>query len=498
MAPRCLGCSWRRPFVQLGYLAPGCYNPANCPAVWDCMYASKEPVQQCPICQAQQPLEATRCALCGAALNGIPVATVSLSGKPALRRRSKTALEGPIRADWDEGDSDLYEGVLPSIPLRGILVIVVTVAVIAGIAFFVVTQVAGTSNDGSTAAMLPTLTATSSRPTDVPTAGAAAPLFTVPPTNTKIPASVIEAPTLALPTVTPAPATPTITPTRGPCMQKVKKGDTVYGLAARCGHRDLAIVDVILELNNMKDATQLQVGQVLEIPWPTPTGGPPAQSGNASGTPGAANAGATSVGPTLPPGVMWYTVKKGDTAVSIAYKYHTTMKILRDLNPEIQFLQCDFGLPGGGPACTLKPMLGEGQSLRVPAPTPTPTLSPTLTGSETATPTATATFNAPFSQSPSDNMLFESSEVPTLRWVASGELNPNEVYLITVRDMTASVTYIGTTRELSFQLPTDWQPTDGKRHVFEWSVAVALKNDSGTPTPTAFTTETRTFTWMSR
>jgi hypothetical protein len=72
------------------------------------------------------------------------------------------------------------------------------------------------------------------------------------------------------------------------------------------------------------------------------------------------------------------------------------------------------------------------------------------------------------------------------------------VYLITVRDVTANVTYIGTTRELSFQLPPDWQPTDGKRHVFEWSVAVALKNESGTPTPTAFTTETRTFTWMSR
>src|SRR5512136_2689495 len=105
------------------------------------MYASKVPVQQCPICRAQQPLEATRCALCGAALNGIPVATVSLSGQPALRRRSKTALEGPIRAEWDEGDSDLYEGALPSIPLRGVLVIVVTIAVIAGITLFVAAQV---------------------------------------------------------------------------------------------------------------------------------------------------------------------------------------------------------------------------------------------------------------------------------------------------------------------------------------------------------------------
>jgi hypothetical protein len=95
-------------------------------------------------------------------------------------------------------------------------------------------------------------------------------------------------------------------------------------------------------------------------------------------------------------------------------------------------------------------------------------------------------------------MLFESSELPTLRWVASGQLASNEVYLVTVRNTTTGTTYTATTREMSFQLLAEWQPTDGKRHVFEWSVAVARTGESGTPTPTAFTTETRTFTWQGR
>src|SRR6185436_6406697 len=113
------------------------------------------------------------------------------------------------------------------------------------------------------------------------------------------------------------------------------------------------------------DANSLQEGQVLIIPWPTPTGG--AGEAVAGSTPGGDAAIAES---TLPAGVGWYTVSKGDTAVAVAYKFHTDMKSLRDLNPEIQFLQCDFGLPSGGPSCTLKPLLGEGQRIRVPAPTP--------------------------------------------------------------------------------------------------------------------------------
>jgi len=447
------------------------------------MIPSKSAVQQCPICRAQQPLEATRCGLCGAALNGIPVAAAQ--GTARRKMRSKTPLEGPVAARWDEGETDLYEGALPSLSLQGLLVIVVTLAIVGGAGLFVTTRLIERSRPTPTA--LPTLTVVAAAQSG------AAPSATLPPTNTKV---AVPPPTLDLATVTPAPPTPSITPTKGPCLQKVKPGDTVYGLAARCGHKDMAVVDVILEANNLKSASQLQIGQTLEIPWPTPTGAPPGQGDSTPGTPGAAAA--LNAEPTLLPGVGWYVVKKGDTASAIVYKFNTNIKTLRDLNPEIEFLQCDFGLPTGGPACTLRPMLGEGQRVRVPAPTPTPSLPPTLTGSETATPTPTATFNAPFSQSPDDNMLFIDTEIPTLRWVASGQLGPNEVYLVTVRNRDTNTTYQATTRELALQLPAEWQPTDGKRHVFEWSVAVASVGDNKTPVPSNFTTETRTFTWQGR
>jgi hypothetical protein len=193
---------------------------------------------------------------------------------------------------------------------------------------------------------------------------------------------------------------------------------------------------------------------------------------------------------------MWYVVKKGETALSIVFDRGITMRILRDLNPQITFEACDYSLQSGGPACSV--MVFEGQRLRVPAPTPTPTIPPTASGRETPTPTATPTFNAPFAQSPSDNMLFDRFDLPTLRWVGTGALALDEVYLLTVENRTANLTYNITTRELAFQLPADWQPSDGRRHVFAWTVTVAKIRDGNTVFPTQYSTGTRTFTWQSR
>jgi len=337
----------------------------------------------------------------------------------------------------------------------------------------------------------PTPKATRAR-TEVPTFGAMNP--TVIPTNTKIPIPSV-VPTLSLPTVTPAPPTATITPTRGPCVQKAGKGDTIYGLAAKCGHKHLSIVDMIVEINGLKNANSLQEGQTIEIPWPTATGDAVDTGGGL--TPGVSG-NQSPPEATLPPGVIWYTVKKGDTAISVAYKFNMFMSSLRDLNPEIQFLQCDFSQPSGGKDCTLRPLLGEGQRIRVQAPASAATPTPTSSGSETITPTPTATFNAPYSQSPDENMLYQSSELPVLRWVASGELGANQVYFVIVRDLTANLSYNGVTRELSFQVPADWQPADGTTHTFQWLVALANNNSGGTPVPSALTTDTRTFTWQSR
>ncbi len=475
------------------------------------MIKRRPSTQQCPICRALQPIEATRCTHCGAALLGVPVSATQISS-PTQTRLKQTDPLPPSPGNWDDGETDLHEGSLPAFPLAGLLVLLVTLGIISGTVFLLMRR--GDSQPVSTA---PTETATEpiSEPTSLPLPGTVIaglatsntptpPRATMPPTNTRIApptltpsiTALVEIPSitaLPLPTVTPIPPSPTITPTRGPCMQKAKAGDTLGALAARCGQYGQAVIQIILETNNMTSPAQLQVGQIVEIPWPTPTGAP-AGNTRAAGTPNGVEA--ANVEPTLPAGVMWHVVKKGENAIIIAAKYNATIKILHDLNPEISqsFSQCDYGLPAGGKDCTVN--LSENQRIRVPAPTPTATLSPTLTGSETATPTATATFNAPNSDRPEDNWLYSPTDLPVLSWTASGTLGAGQVYLITVKDLTINRLYVVSTKDTSFQVPPEWQPTDGKRHEFSWSVSVAQLNSSGTPVPTAYTTETRTFTWQ--
>ena len=148
---------------------------------------------------------------------------------------------------------------------------------------------------------------------------------------------------------------------------------------------------------------------------------------------------------------------------------------------------------GGGENCVV--ILISGQKIRVPAPTATPTLSPTPSGSETPTPTATPTFNAPSALSPSDRVLFQETDLITLRWVASGTLGPDQVYQVQVQDLTDSITYAGDTTELSFIIPEDWQAQDGTRHEFRWTVSVVNTENRDHP---FFVTEPRTFTWEGR
>lgn len=458
--------------------------------------------QECPICGAAHPLEASRCTECGAALRGVPVPALPPvpAEKPTTRpdtpRAKKTAIETTL-PDWALGDADLNEGLLPRVPVRGMFIGCALVAVILVLALFLASRgsIAFTPDAGTgTPTTSGTPPAVGMAETGVTGFDTLTPVMP-PPTNTRI----MVMPTMAFDTVTPMLPTLTPTPTRGPCIQVAAQGDTLYGLATRCGYSDMTIIPEILRINNMQSAAELQIGQNVEIPWPdqVASGDVDASSGDATVDPAIATSDPMSLEPTLPPGVTWYTVKTGDTALSIVLELNINMRILRDLNPEMSFDTCDFGQVGGGPSCNV--MVYEGQQVRVPAPTPTPTVPPTLTGSETPEPTPTPTYNAPFSVSPSDNMLFEAFELPTLRWVASGVLREDEVYLLTVDDRTGGVLYYVTTRDLSFQAPVDWQPTDGRRHVFAWNVAVArLQPGSNTAAPTAFKTETRTFTWESR
>ncbi|HRE48773.1 MAG TPA: LysM peptidoglycan-binding domain-containing protein [Aggregatilineales bacterium] len=489
------------------------------------MPRTRQLAQICPICGAKIALEKPRCDQCGAYLRGLPEDTAKIV---PLRRAEMGNSSKPPKSAYDmgdgetEGDFDLSEAALPRAPFPVVFLGMLTFGVVVGISAFLLwwftrsqpttgvallppSQLPAPAAVSATITLTPTpntrfVTFTpapvatfeivSTSPGWVTPTAAGMTVLAAPPTNTRVallPTSLL--PTGAFFTVTPIPPSPTLTPTVGPCLEKARAGDTLSALAIRCGHKHMDVIPEILRLNDMKSAAELQIGQEIIIPRPTEIGSLTTDSSEDGLPP------ADSMGEVLPPGVMYYTVKKGENALEILIKLGITMGTLSNLNPEVLFAGCEFGMPSGGPECTV--ILYEGQRLRVPAPTPTPTLPPTLTGSETPTPTATATFNAPISQFPSENMLFEKYEFPTLRWSSTGRLAADEAYLITVINTTAGITYIMTTRDTSFQLPPNWQPLDGQRHRFTWQVGVArVQGTNAIPLP--YQTEVRAFTWVSR
>ena len=330
-------------------------------------------------------------------------------------------------------------------------------------------------------------------------------------------------PTLNLPTVTEGPPTdtpsptPTVnptatpTPTREPCRPTVQAGEGLYDVLPRCGHRfeTLDIIDIVVELNGLTSAQGIREGQILDVPWPTETPDPnliPSETpeGESVGDAGeegdvvASSSDDTFDAPffptaTLQPGITFHTVLANENIITIGVEYGANVEILSQLNPEISFSQCDFGLDFGGPRCTV--FLAEGQRIRVPAPTPTPTIPPTASGSETPTPTATATFNAPSIVSPSNRAVFTRDQFVTLRWIGSGTLAQGQTYRLRVEDTSAGIVYTADTLENSFVLPQAWQGTDDTRHEYQWTVSVI---DTDTPETPYFVTEPFTFIWQGR
>ncbi|MBN1679913.1 MAG: LysM peptidoglycan-binding domain-containing protein [Anaerolineae bacterium] len=464
--------------------------------------------QQCPICGASHSQDVRWCRMCGAALPGVP------TPDEAMPPVSGAEAGNAPPYDPANGDDDLYAGDLSGrlwrFTMGAGLIVVLLVGIGIGI---MVGRFGGGDSEPGNDGEVRIENMTTLPPTVPPTAtlreSVGSP--TVTPTLRA---------TMALVTVTPAPPTPTITPTPGPCFQTAQSGDTVYGMAVRCGHVDLAVVDLILEINDMESPNELQVDQVLEIPWPTPTPGsesaaPPADvslvalenatAGVTEGTPevllnefGTPDVLATYqyAEPTLRPGQAWHTVQVGETIIGIAVLYDTNVETLSQINPEVPFLQCDYSFDSGGPNCSV--MLYDGQRLRVPVPLPTTTPTPSPEGTLTPTPSITPTFNAPFPNNPENGAHFNADEMVTVRWGGTGTLAENERYLIRVHDLDTDKEYTALVTELSVILPADWQPDDGSTHTVEWAVSVVAVDAQNNLVSEGHATESRQFTWDSR
>ncbi|MCU0496572.1 MAG: hypothetical protein MUF87_04370 [Anaerolineae bacterium] len=445
----------------------------------------------CPICDTPNHRNAAVCITCGTSLNQVSAISQGERGG-----------ESTSPYDYRYGETDLHEDGLrrkAQTYLAGISVVLVVIMVIG-----VVLMLAPNLNIASLPVMAQTQTQAFAFVTNTPRPTIAAP-------------TVTQGPPTLFPSATPS-ASPTITPTftPSPCYQTVQAGDGLYNLVIRCGHRDLDVIQEVIRLNNLNSETDIRAGETLEIPWPTPTLDPnvteePVAFVTASGDEALialdvmnvddpANINLTLIAdpffrptPTLLPGVMYHVVSPDENAISISVLYNTNFDILRQLNPEVNFARCEFGLRFGGPDCIV--LLGQGQQIRVPAPTPTITLSPTPSGSETATPTATATFNAPSAISPSNQAYFRRDEIVTLRWITTGTLGPNQTYLVTVTRVNDNQVFSGETMDLFFLMPIEWQGESAVRYEYQWTVSVIDLSD---PTTLYYTTPLQTLTWEGR
>ena len=273
-------------------------------------------------------------------------------------------------------------------------------------------------------------------------------------------------------TLTPTPSdTPTPLPTwtpLPPVEHVVKPGETCYDL--------VYIYDVslqsIIRANGLDQNCTLSENMRLNIPQPTLTPSP-----MPSNTPlPASDAAAEDDGRC--DNVAPVRVEAGWTLSRIAAEYHVT----------IQEIMAHNRMPSQ--------ILREGDTIEVPlcdrrpagAPTPTPTPLPPYPAPNLLLPASGASFAA-------------ALEGVTLQWASVGELKGNELYRVTVQDLTQPdkllVQYVHDTK---FIIPGSFRPTDPSPHIIQWTVSVAKQTNAGDANPTyveaGATSEARVFSWM--
>lgn len=296
------------------------------------------------------------------------------------------------------------------------------------------------------------------------------------------------------PTIAPTPSeTFTPSPTWNPIATYViQPDDSLLFIIQRppFNYRTGNVIDEILRLNpNVPNPNQLPPpGSIIQIPLPSLTPTPEGFEMTVAANPNL-NAVIQGVSQTTQ-----IEVREGITILGIAGQANTNLPIIATLNPQLQFINCDFSNPSGGEGCNVP--LRVGDLVNVPAPTPTPTLSPTFSGLETATPTPT--YAPPVAVFPGRDFTAPGRTFP-IQWVSAGILQENEVYMIEIIDDTAGTpAFLDITRGTTYQLPESLVPTDGQTHTIRWRILIGKPNEQGTYRVISPQSEYRTFYWQSR
>jgi len=252
-------------------------------------------------------------------------------------------------------------------------------------------------------------------------------------------------PTITLTPTATNTSTPEPTATALPPIEYTVKDNDTCGLLA-------AIFNVstnsIILLNNLSADCTLSVGRTLLIPQPTPTPSPlPTSTQSEFETTDEACE------------KLEYLVKANDTLGGIAANYNVSMEAIREYNgltSDIVF----SGQPLIIPLCRRNP---------TPGPTPTATLPPPYIAANLLLPV--------------DGSIFSSSnDVITLQWSSVGTLRANEVYAVTIEDVTdpnakKTTEYVTDTKLI---VPSNLRPAGDVPHIFRWWV-VPVRQSGTTP-----------------
>lgn len=260
---------------------------------------------------------------------------------------------------------------------------------------------------------------------------------TVTPTITLTPTSTVTPQPTQSPTTGP---TPTNLP---PVSYVVKAGQTCSDIAAMYG----VSTNSIISLNNLDtECLTLAEGQTILVPVPTPTPSP-----QPTATLSAAEATEQACG-TYP-----YTVQAGDTLMGISLNYNISQESIKNFNNLASDVIME-GMQLSLPLCERKPTAG---------PTPTATLPP------------------PYPQAslllPADGTVYSNiTDTITLQWASVGTLRENEIYAVTIEDVSSNgekklVQYVSETKLI---VPASMRPLDNTNHIFRWSVVVVRQDGS--------------------
>jgi LysM repeat protein len=269
-------------------------------------------------------------------------------------------------------------------------------------------------------------------------------------------------------TLSPTPETPTPTSTMQatytPLAYTVQLGDSCGGIAFAF---DIQPQDIILA-NSLNANCDLFQNQVLVIPQPTFTPTPIATAtlGEAEATIAACE-------------TEDYVVQEGDTMSLIAVSRGVPIEAILEWNQ----LTTD--------------VVFVGQHITIPF------CLQTFVGGATVTPTLAPPYPAAEILLPADGEPFDSaSDTISLQWASVGALRNNELYQVNVVDITGGQNRHITdeVKDTSFIVPTSFRPTDGRPHVYRWSVVTVAQvgvDSEGLPVYVTGgpASDTRVFIW---